>query len=178
MNKLNFKDLGLSDKISNLLMSLKYKNPTDVQKEIIPLSITGKNIVFISHTGSGKTLAYSAGFLTKINPKQNIQILILAPTRELSIQIGKELIAICENLAINVGVLYGGRDIKGDFKTTSKKIQILVGTPGRIIQHVNEKNIKIGDVKYLVFDESDQMFDNGSYDECVYAIKRSSKNVY
>jgi ATP-dependent RNA helicase DeaD len=174
MTNNSFNNLGISDKLTKLLFTLNYKIPTEIQKEIIPLTLKEKNIVFTSHTGSGKTLAYTIAFLNKINTKQQIQMLILAPTRELSIQIYKELTKICKTLEINVGALYGGREIKSDYKTTKKKIHILIGTPGRIVQHINEKNIKVGDVKFLIFDESDQMFDNGFYDECAYIIKRVS----
>ncbi|MFW6220131.1 MAG: DEAD/DEAH box helicase [Nanoarchaeota archaeon] len=170
-----FNNLGITDKLTKILSSLNYKIPTDIQKEIIPIALKSKNIVFTSQTGSGKTLAYTIPFLNKINTKEKIQMLIIAPTRELSIQIYKELTKICESLKINVGALYGGRDKNLDYKTISKKIHILIGTPGRIVEHINEKNIKVGDVKYLVFDESDQMFDNGFFNECAYIIKRVSR---
>jgi len=103
-------------------------------------------------------------------------MLVLVPTRELCIQVGKEIMGVAEPLGFNVGMLYGGRDIGGDYKTTKKKIHIMVGTPGRLIQHVNEKNIKVGEVKLLVYDESDQMFDNGFAKECAYVKTRVSKN--
>jgi len=74
-------------------------------------------------------------------------------------------------------MIYGGRDVPGDYRTLNKKNQIIVGTLGRLLLHVNEKKIKVGEVKYLVYDESDQMFDQGFYDDCVYMRKRVSKNA-
>ena len=172
-----FADLGLKKDIVNVLSSLKYKKTFEVQDKIIPLALKGENIVFTSQTGSGKTLTFLLGFLGKINPKQGIQMLVIAPARELCVQIGKELKTICDPLGISVGTLYGGRDLAGDKRTTSKKNQIIVGTPGRLIQHINEKHLKVGEVKFLVYDESDRMFDNGFYGVCSYIKKRVSKNV-
>jgi len=173
----NFSKLGLKKDILNVLSKLKLTRTFEVQEKIVPLIIKGKNIVFTSRTGSGKTLAYTLGFLGKINKKLGIQMIVLVPTRELCIQVKKEIENICEPLDIRVGALYGGREISGDYKTTQRKNHILIGTPGRLIQHVNEKTIKVGDVRYLVYDESDQMFDNGFYDECTYMKQRVSKDA-
>lgn len=172
-----FAGLGLKKEILQALSALHLKRPLEVQEKIIPLSLMGKNIVFTSQTGSGKTLAYTLGFLGRLDRKRGLQMLIIVPTRELCIQVGKDLRRLGEALQINVGMLYGGRDIKGDFKTTMKKNQIIVGTPGRLIQHINDKQIRPGEVKYLIFDESDQMFDDGFYDECAYLKRRASSDA-
>jgi len=173
----DFNKLGLKANVILALNSLGFKESLEVQDAVIPLETQGHNLVFTSKTGSGKTLAYTVGFLGKINTKQAIQMLIVVPTRELCKQVGEEVKKICNSLNINVGVFYGGRDLNLDHRTTSKKNQIIVSTPGRLIQHVNEKNIKIGDVRYIVYDESDQMFDDGFYDDCVYLKKRASKDA-
>lgn len=171
----SFTELGLKKEITDVLSRLKFNVPFEVQEKIIPLALSGKNIVFTSKTGSGKTLAYLLGFLSKINKKLGIQMMILVPTRELCIQVGKEVRNICEPLGFNAGVLYGGRAIKGDYKTNSKKNHIIVGTPGRLMHHINSRTVRVGEVKCLVYDESDQMFDQGFYDDCVYLKKRVSK---
>ena len=173
----NFSDLGLRKEIVTVLSSLNFKEALDVQEKIIPLALKGRNIVFTSRTGSGKTLAYLLGFISRINKKMSIQMLVLVPTRELCIQVGKEMTKVCQPLGIKVGMLYGGREIAGDSITITKKNHIMVGTPGRLIQHINAKRIKVGEVKYLVYDESDQMFDHGFFDECVYLKKRVSKDA-
>lgn len=170
----DFKTLGLKREILTALASLNFTKSFEVQDKIIPLAIQGKNIVFTSRTGSGKTLAYLLGFLGKINKKQGTQMIVLVPTRELCIQVGKEMKRVCDLLDINVGMLYGGRNVPGDYRTLTKKNQILVGTPGRLLLHVNERKIKIGEVRYVVFDESDQMFDHGFYRDCVYLKERIS----
>ena len=175
--KANFSTFGLKTEVVEALFALGLKKALAVQQEFIPLAMKGKNVVLTSKTGSGKTLAYLLGFVGKINKKLGIQMVVLVPTRELAIQVGKELQRICDILGLHVGVLYGGREIAGDTRTTSKKNHIIVGTPGRLIQHVNNKSIKVGDVAYIVYDESDQMFDDGFYDECVYMKSRISKNA-
>ena len=174
---MDFAKLGLKKEILEVLAKLKLNESFEVQDKIIPLAKKGKNIVFTSKTGSGKTLAYLLGFLGKINKKQGTQMIVLVPTRELCVQVGKEIKKICELLDINVGMLYGGRDVPGDYRTLRKKNQIIVGTPGRLIIHINEKKLRVGEVKYLVYDESDQMFDHGFYQDCVYMKQRVSKNA-
>ena len=169
-----FAKLGLSKNVIAALASQGITDALEVQEKIVPLVMQGKDVCFTAPTGSGKTLAYSLGFLRKLNKKMLIQLLILTPTRELCVQVGKELEKICDPLGINVGMLYGGRHVGGDYRTIGKKVHVLVGTPGRIIQHVNEKNIKVGDVKLIVFDESDQMFESGFYDDCSYVLSRVS----
>jgi superfamily II DNA/RNA helicase len=173
----SFTKLGLKKDIIETLAKLRFTESLEVQDAIIPLAMKGNNIVFTSMTGSGKTLAFSIGFLSKINKKQGLQMLIVVPTRDLCIQVGKELTKICTPLSITVGSLFGGRDLGGDYRTTTKKNHIIVGTPGRLIQHINEKHIRVGEVKLIVFDESDQMFDNGFSDMCRYIKSRVSKDA-
>jgi len=127
-------------------------------------------------TGSGKTLAYSVGFLSKINKKLGPQMLVVVPTRELCLQVTRELKKITEPLGLNVGKFYGGHDMKLDRRTLQTRNQIIVATPGRLIVYVNEKKVKLGEVKLIVYDESDQLFDNGFYDDCAYLKTRVNKH--
>ncbi|MDO8481396.1 MAG: DEAD/DEAH box helicase [Nanoarchaeota archaeon] len=173
----SFASLGLKKEILDVLNRLKYREALEVQEKIIPLTLQGNNVVFTSRTGSGKTLAYTLGCLGKLDKKKGAQLVVLVPTRELCVQVGKEIETICGPLGMKVGTLYGGRDIKGDYKTTDRKNQVIVGTPGRLIEHVNAKRVKVGDALTLVYDESDQMFDLGFYDECAYMRTRVGKNA-
>jgi len=174
-NMVTFSDLGLKKDIAQVLKTLHYNTVFECQQQVIPLTIQKKNVVFTSRTGSGKTFGYTLGFLSRINKKLGVQMLVVVPTRELAIQVGKEIKQIAEPLDLNVGVLYGGRDMHNDYRTLRKKNHIMVGTPGRLISQINVKGIKVGDVSYLVFDESDQMFDQGFYDDCVYIKSRVGK---
>ncbi len=172
-----FEDLGLKKEIVVLLKKQGFSVPYDVQKKMVPLMLQKKNIIFTSPTGTGKTLAYLAGFLSRLNPKLGPQMLILSPTRELSIQIGKVAKKLCDPLGLKVGVLYGGRDLKGDYRTVSRKNQIIVATPGRLVDHINLKTIKAGEIRFLIYDEADHMFDDGFYKDCSYIKSRVSKNA-
>lgn len=174
---MSFEKLRLKKDVISALNSLGYKEPREVQEEIIPLAMQGKDIVFTSRTGSGKTLAYTVPFLSKINLKLGIQMVVMVPTRELCMQVGKEMARIAAPLNIKVGSIYGGREISGDQRTTGRKLHIVVGTPGRLIQHINNKSIKVGEVKFIVYDESDQMFDDGFMKDCIYLKERASKRV-
>jgi ATP-dependent RNA helicase DeaD len=170
----SFAHLGLKKEVAAALTSLGYLQPTDVQEKVLPLITAKKNVVFTSQTGSGKTIAYSVGFFNRLQLKQHLQMLVIVPTRELCMQVGEELKKFGQVLGFNVGMLYGGHDLIVDKKVVSKRLHIIVATPGRLIQHINNKVVRVGDVSFLVFDESDQMFDTGFYDDCEYIRSRVS----
>jgi ATP-dependent RNA helicase DeaD len=176
-NQKSFSQLGFKKNIVEALSSAGIKNATEVQEQIIPKIQSGGHVVFTSQTGSGKTLCFLLGYLPKINLKIGLQMLIITPTKELAKQVGKEISKICEKIGLKVGVLYGGRDFKGDMRTVKSKNQIIVATPGRLIEHINKKTLRVGDVKCIVYDESDQMFDNGFASDCAYIKRRCAKDV-
>jgi len=169
-----FAHLGLKKEVVLALETLGFTEPTDVQEKVLPLITAKKNVVFTSQTGSGKTIAYSVGFFNRLQLKQQVQMLVIVPTRELCMQVGEELKKFGQLLGFNVGMLYGGHDLIVDKKVVSKRLHVIVATPGRLIQHINNKVVRVGDVSYLVFDESDQMFDTGFYDDCEYIRSRVS----
>ena len=159
------------------MKDLEFTDSFDVQDIVIPKILTGKNIAFTSRTGSGKTLTYLLGAISRLNTKQGLQMLVIVPTRELCIQIGREISKFCDPLGINVGVLYGGREIARDSKIVNRKNQIIIGTSGRLIQHINNKNVRVGDVKILVYDESDHLFEDEFYKDSDYIKDRVGKNA-
>ncbi len=172
-----FSHLGLKREVLSALRSGGYHKPLEMQEKIIPLLLKGDNVVFTSRTGSGKTLAYSAPFLGKLNRKRGLQMIVLVPTRELCVQVGKEIERLAGPLELKVGVLFGGRDISGDYRTITRKNQVIVATPGRFIDHVNLKQVRVGEVRFLIYDEADQMFDSGFFNECAYIRSRISKDA-
>ncbi|MGC9309247.1 MAG: DEAD/DEAH box helicase [Candidatus Nanoarchaeia archaeon] len=157
MNK--FKTLGLSDKFSKNLENLNITNPTEIQEKAIPVAMQGKDIIGGSATGSGKTIAFAAPIIEHIE-QEGIQALILTPTRELAEQICKSIKQISNDFPVNVLSIYGGVDIKRQMRNIPKA-NIIVGTPGRILDHLNRKTLNLSDVKYLVLDEVDRMFEMG-----------------
>ena len=148
----DFSKLGLKKEVLEAITSLGFSEPTDVQKAIIPKVLSKKNVAFTSQTGSGKTLAFSIGFFSRLNKKLGIQMLVVVPTRELCQQVGGELKKFGNILGFKVGMFYGGHPIKGDMTTIAKRLQVVVATPGRLIDHINSKSIKVGDVSSLVYD--------------------------
>ena len=154
-----FEELGLSEKTLEALDRLGFEKPSEIQEKAIPLALAGKDILGGSATGSGKTLAFSAPIIEKLKPNQKVQALILAPTRELAEQVA-ESITKFSSRRLNVLPIYGGVDIERQIRKI-RKADVIVGTPGRILDHLNRRTLTFRHVKFLVLDEVDRMFDMG-----------------
>ena len=155
-----FKNLGIS---VPLLKSIKYEhfdNPTEIQEKSIPLILAGKDIIAGSATGSGKTLAFACGILQNAEKGKGIQALILTPTRELAEQVAGALTKFSTFSPLKIMAVYGGVGISQQIRGL-KTADVVVGTPGRILDHVNRKTIKFDKVETLVLDEADRMLDMG-----------------
>lgn len=154
---LSFQDLGLSEEILMALEKKGYGYPTRVQAEAIPPLLQWKDVIAKAPTGTGKTFAFGIPMIEHIDADSNdLQGLILAPTRELAIQICDELrglLAYCKN--IRVAVVYGGQKIDTQIKALKKNPQIVVATPGRLMDHYRHKNLRLDRVKTVVLDEAD-----------------------
>ncbi|MBU9713595.1 DEAD/DEAH box helicase [Evansella tamaricis] len=138
-----------------------FSNPTEIQEKAVPLIFEGKDVIAQSPTGTGKTLAYLLPILTKIDPnRKEAQTLILASSRELVMQILEEVRIWSEGSGIERAALIGGANVKRQLDKLKKKPQVIVGTPGRIVELINMKKLKIHEVKTVVFDEGDQLFSN------------------
>jgi ATP-dependent RNA helicase DeaD len=158
MNK--FKELGLSEKITDVLEELKFEVPSEIQAKTIPLILKGKDIIGIASTGSGKTLAFASGIIEKITPGKGIQALVLTPTRELADQIAKVIKMFSKKTYLKVCEIYGGVGYDKQLREV-KHADIVVGTPGRLLDHLQKKSFDFFDVKFLVLDEADRMADMG-----------------
>jgi len=155
-----FTKLGLSKELTDVLKKAGFKDPTEIQEQAIPPAMAGKDIIGGSETGSGKTLAFASAIIENLKPNREIQAIILTPTRELAVQVANSIRDFSQNKNIHVLAVYGGVRIE----TQINKIpttDILVGTPGRIIDHLNRRTLKLNKVKFLVLDEVDRMFDMG-----------------
>jgi len=155
-----FEELGLSKELLRVIDELKFTNPSEIQEKAIPLALTGRDIVGGSATGSGKTLAFSAPILEKLIPNKNVQALILTPTRELAEQVANSIRGFSLYKDIKVLALYGGVDIEAQIRKLSRA-DIVVGTPGRILDHLERRTLNLSSVKFLVLDEVDRMLDMG-----------------
>jgi len=162
-NMLTFQDLNLKDEIIQAIDDLGFEEPTPIQKAAIPIMMTGEDIIGQAQTGTGKTAAFGIPILNSLSPEsRNPQALILTPTRELAIQITDELRKFSKYLpGIRSLAIYGGQPIERQIKALRTGVQIIAGTPGRLLDHIRRKTIKLSDVKIVVLDEADQMLDMG-----------------
>ena len=171
---MTFRDLGLSEAMLKALEKKGYGYPTTIQQEAIPPFMQWKDVLAKAPTGTGKTFAFGIPMIEHIDPEcPDVQGLILAPTRELALQIGDELRGLLTYYnGIRVAVLYGGAGIVGQAKQLEKKPQIVVATPGRLMDHYKRKNIHLNKVQTVVLDEADRMLDMGFFKDVTGIIER------
>jgi len=172
MTKSNFKDYKLSDEILKSLSILNYKNPTKVQEQVIPVALENKDVLVKSQTGSGKTATFAIPLCELVDWDENKpQALILTPTRELAIQVKEDVFNIGRFKRIKVPALYGKSSFGLQQKELKQKTHIVVGTPGRTIDHIKEGNFVTDNIKYLVIDEADEMLSMGFVEQIEEIIK-------
>lgn len=176
-NKITFADLGLSEKMLAKITAKGYKYPSAIQAWVIPLLLNGnKDIIGQAQTGTGKTAAFGLPILERLDTKSSdIQTLILAPTRELAIQVADEIKSFAE-AGTKIQLLYGGQNIRDELMGLKKNPQIVVGTPGRVIDHLTKrKTLKIENIKYFILDEADEMLNIGFKEEIEQIIEYTPK---
>ncbi|MBQ9148848.1 MAG: DEAD/DEAH box helicase [Oscillospiraceae bacterium] len=171
---LTFQDLGLSEAMLKALEKKGLGYPTTIQAEAIPHFMAWKDVIAKAPTGTGKTFAFGIPMIEHIDAESpEVQGLILAPTRELAIQIGDELRGLLTYYSgIRVAVLYGGAGIGGQIKQLERKPQIVVATPGRLMDHYNRKTIRLDKIKTVVLDEADRMLDMGFFKDVTKIIEK------
>lgn len=170
-----FAKLGFSNEVLSVLKIAGFEKPTEIQERTIPLAIAGKDIIGGSATGSGKTLAFASSIIENLKVNDNIQALIMTPTRELAEQVAKSIALFSKNKRLNVCAVYGGVDIERQVRELAKA-DILVGTPGRILDHINRRTLRLNHIKFLVLDEVDRMFDMGFHKDVESIIKECPEN--
>ena len=172
--EVTFEHLGLSDAMLKALEKKGYGYPTTIQAEAIPHFMEWKDVIAKAPTGTGKTFAFGIPMIEHIDPESEaVQGLILAPTRELAIQIGDELRGLLTYYrGIRVAVLYGGAGIGGQIKQLERKPQIVVATPGRLMDHYNRHTIRLDKIQTVVLDEADRMLDMGFFKDVTKIIEK------
>lgn len=168
-----FKALGLSDEILLALEKKGYETPTPIQEQTIPLLLNGDlDIVGQAQTGTGKTAAFGLPILERFDPNQrSVQALILAPTRELAIQVAEEIKSFKGSKRIWITTVYGGAPISQQMRDLEKGTHVVVGTPGRVIDLIERKKLILDEVKYVVLDEADEMLNMGFIDDIELILK-------
>ena len=173
-NNITFADLGLSDAMLKALEKKGYVWPTTIQQQAIPEFMQWKDVIAKAPTGTGKTFSFGIPMIEHVDPElEAVQGLILAPPRELAIQIGDELRSLLTYFqGVRVAVLYGGTGIGGQIKQLEKKPQIVVATPGRLMDHYNRKTIRLDKIQTVVLDEADRMLDMGFFKDVTKIIDK------
>ena len=173
-SNITFRDLGLSDAMLKALEAKGYGWPTTIQAESIPHFMQWRDVIAKAPTGTGKTFAFGIPMIEHIDANSDaVQGLILAPTRELAIQIGDELRGLLTHYqGIRVAVLYGGTGIGSQIKALERKPQIVVATPGRLMDHYNRHTIRLDKIQTVVLDEADRMLDMGFFKDVTKIIEK------
>ncbi|WP_456420568.1 DEAD/DEAH box helicase [Thermococcus sp.] len=171
---MSFKELGLSEASVEAVERKGFSKPTDVQREVIPLILDGKSdVVGQSKTGSGKTAAFGLPILDMVDEgKKGVQALILTPTRELAIQVSEELRSLRGKRKIDIYAIYGGQPIGPQIRAL-EKAQIVVGTPGRVLDHIRRGTLSLDSLRFFILDEADRMLDMG-FQEDIEAIFKAT----
>ncbi len=177
-NNLKFSDLGLSKKVLKAINKKGFEEPTAIQAMAIPVMLRNeKNIIAQAQTGTGKTAAFGLPLIDMIDTKSNkVQALILAPTRELAIQVAEEINSLKGENKIRIVPIYGGQSISQQFRSLKSSVHIVVGTPGRVIDHLHRKTLKLEDIGHLILDEADEMLNMGFIDDMEEIMKHTNKD--
>ncbi len=166
-----FKRLGISDPVLRVIKEEGFEKPTEIQRKSIPLVLAGRDVIGGSATGSGKTLAFGTGIVQKTERGKGIQSLVVTPTRELALQVTDDLKNYSKYKPMEIVTVYGGVSITPQIEGL-KTADAVVGTPGRILDHVSRRTINLHGVKILVLDEADRMLDMGFIDDVERIIKQ------
>ncbi len=175
-----FAALGLDARIVDALASLGYEEPTAIQREAIPPLLAGKDVLGQAATGTGKTAAFALPVLQRLGEPvpgmRPVQGLILVPTRELAMQVGEAVHKYGRGSDVRVVPIYGGQSIGQQLRVLERGVDIVVGTPGRVLDHLNRGSLDLGSVRSLVLDEADEMLDMGFADELEAILKATPRD--
>jgi ATP-dependent RNA helicase DeaD len=164
LNFMTFNELGLKDDIISAITKMGYENPTPIQEKAIPYLLENQgDLIGLASTGTGKTAAFGLPLLNQIDPSdKKTQGLIICPTRELCLQISRDLEGYASEVrGLKVTAVYGGTDIQKQIRTIEKGVHVIVATPGRLLDLINRRRVKIGNIKTVVLDEADEMLNMG-----------------
>jgi ATP-dependent RNA helicase DeaD len=174
---ISFEDMNLSEPIRRAIAERGYTNPTPVQAKAFKPAMEGRDLIVRSKTGTGKTAAFGLPLLEKISPEdRRVRALILCPTRELALQVCDELKQLGKFKGIKVAAIYGGASMKQQEDALEEGTPIIVGTPGRVFDHINRGNLKLDGCDHAVLDEADEMLNQGFYEEVTRILDRLPKN--
>lgn len=173
---MKFNELGLSAELLSAVEKQGYQEATAIQEMTIPLTLKGKDVIGQAQTGTGKTAAFGLPIIEHIDTSDKaIQALVISPTRELAIQTQEELQKLGRDKGVKSVVVFGGADIRRQIMNLKDRPQILVGTPGRLIDHINRRTVDLSHIQTLVLDEADEMLNMGFLDDIIKIISHAPK---
>src|SRR4051812_12510492 len=168
---LNFGSLTLSSPVTRALQEMGFEEPTPVQAQAVPLLLDGRDVVAQALTGTGKTAAFGIPLVEKIDPSRNfIQGIVLAPTRELAVQVAEHLALLGRYRNLRCVAIYGGQPIDRQLRALGRGVHIVVATPGRLLDHMRRGSLNLSNVRMLVLDEADQMLQMGFQEDVEYVV--------
>ncbi len=171
----SFTGLGIAPRLLDSIANLKFTTPTPIQEKAIPVAIEGKDIIGIAETGTGKTLAFGVPMIQRIGQTKT-QGLIILPTRELAFQVEEMLHWVGRSLGLKTALLIGGMSMRPQMSAIQRRPHIIIGTPGRINDHLNQKTLSLNGVSILVLDEADRMLDMGFAPQIKQILHRVPKD--
>ena len=173
----SFSDLGLSETTLKAISELGYEEPTPVQEQTIRLMLEGSDVIAQAQTGTGKTAAFALPIIQNLDPDiRGPQALIMTPTRELAIQVAEAFQSYSKHQKISILAIYGGQPIERQLRALERGVQVVVGTPGRIMDHMRRKTLKLAPVRMVVLDEADEMLNMGFIEDIELILKETSKD--
>jgi len=166
----SFDGLGIAPKILEVLDRLKFTHPTPIQHKAIPIAIDGTDIIGVAQTGTGKTLAFAIPVIQRLSHNKG-RCLVIVPTRELALQVNEAFQEIAPLFGIRTVVIIGGVPMQGQLKVLKKNPRVIIATPGRLIDHMNQRTLRLNEVEVLILDEADRMLDMGFKPDIEHILK-------
>ena len=172
MSPPKFNDWGLEEPVQKAIAELGWEEPTEIQLEAIPVARQGRDVVGQARTGSGKTAAFGIPIIEANEPLGKTQSLILCPTRELAVQVAEEMGALQGKKGLKIETVYGGTDLEKQAKLLDKGVDVIVGTPGRVIDMSKRGHIDLSKIRMFCLDEADRMLDMGFFPDILWIVER------
>ena len=171
-----FQELDLRREVMQAILELGYEEPTPIQAQTIPLLLSGKDVVAQAQTGTGKTAAFVIPIVERIEPSNRaVQAMVLVPTRELAMQVAEASFALSRFRRIDVLPIYGGQAYDRQLRGLRKGVHVVVGTPGRVIDHIRRGTLRLDGVRTVVLDEADEMLDMGFFEDIEFILEQTPK---
>ncbi|WP_461865008.1 DEAD/DEAH box helicase [Thermococcus sp.] len=175
---MSFEALGLSENTLNAVRRKGFVEPTDIQREVIPRLLEGgRDIIGQSQTGTGKTASFALPLIEKIDERErDVQAIVITPTRELALQVADEIKSLRGRKKVRVFAVYGGQPIGPQIRALERGVHIVVGTPGRVLDHIRRGTLRLDGIRYFILDEADRMLDMGFIDDIKAILRETPRN--